>query len=276
MSDMTPDTAFARDTAVRRVDDGAFEAAVSPQWRAGRGPHGGYLAAMILRALSELVDEPGRAPRSLTVHYARAPEPGPVTLHTTLERRGRSLSTVSARLMQDDRLMALALGAFSVSWPGPEFSELDAPAVAPADPRPDTPTPAVEGVPRFIQHMVMQPRLGPEPFTGAGAPMESGGWLGLYEPQPIDAPVVALMCDAWWSPPFVRLDRPATSPTIDLTIHFRRRLPAEGSDPDGLCLARFRTEVVHDGFFENDAVIWSPDGRVLAQARQLALLLALE
>ena len=53
---------------------------------------------MLLRALIETVAEPARAPRSLTIHYARAPEPGPVSIHTVIERAGRSLSTLSARM----------------------------------------------------------------------------------------------------------------------------------------------------------------------------------
>ena len=138
-------TIFDRDTAVRRrppdgLDrlaadgdgDGAssvvatpaatalFDADVSPRdWRAGRGPHGGYLAAMLLRALTETVADAQRAPRSLTIHYARAPEPGPVEIHTAIERAGRSLSTLSARMEQDGKLMALALAAFSVPWHAP-------------------------------------------------------------------------------------------------------------------------------------------------------------
>jgi len=63
----------------------------------------------------------------------------------------------------------------------------------------------------------------------------------------------------------------ATSPTVDLTIHFRRRLT--NPDARALYLARFETGLVHDGFFENDASIWSVDGKLLAHARQLALLL---
>src|SRR5581483_10650071 len=110
------------DTAVRAAG-GGFAADVSPDWRAGRGPHGGYLAAMILRALTLTVDDPERAPRSLTIHYARAPEPGPVEIGTTIERAGRSLSTLSARMEQDGRLIALALAAFSVPWSGPELSD---------------------------------------------------------------------------------------------------------------------------------------------------------
>src|SRR5438270_11831615 len=103
-------TAFQRDTAVVRAADGSFTGTVSEGWRAGRGPHGGYVAAMILRAAMAGVDDADRRPRSLTVHYARAPAPGPVRIAVTVERAGRSLSTVSARMDQDGELMALALG----------------------------------------------------------------------------------------------------------------------------------------------------------------------
>ena len=64
----------------------AFAAEVSPAWRAGRGPHGGYLAAMLTRALMAAVAEPERAPRSLTIHYARAPFAGPVRIEVVIER----------------------------------------------------------------------------------------------------------------------------------------------------------------------------------------------
>lgn len=266
-------TALQRDTAVRRAADGSYTAEVAASWRAGRGPHGGYLAALILRGLLDTVADERRAPRSLTIHYARAPQPGPVRLVTALERVGRSLSTASARLEQDGELMALALAAFSVPWPAPDLDELPSPAVAPPDPRQRRPIRVGDGIPTFLQHMVMQPRIGAEAFSGSQAPMEVGGWVGLHEPQPLDAPAVALLTDAWLSPPFVRLSGPALSPTIDLTIHFRAQLPRAHADPADLCLARFRTALVRDGFFENDAVIWAADGTVLAQARQLALLM---
>ncbi len=268
---MESDTAFRRATAVTPRGDGSYDVDISADWRAGRGPHGGYLAAMILRGLAATVADAHRAPRSLTIHYARAPRPGAAVLRTTTERTGRSLSTLSARLEQDGKLQALALAAFSGPWPGrPELQELQMPPAAPADPRPAAPAPD-DGRPRFTRHLVMQPRFGPVPFTGTEEPMETGGYLGLLEAQPIDAPVLALFSDSWWSPPFGRLSQLSTSPTIDLTIHFRQAVI--DIDPQSLCLARFTTGLVHDGFFENDAAIWSPDGQLLAQARQLALLL---
>ncbi len=218
-------TEFDRDTAVRRRPPGStdhfatdgtrpdqavataaaitalFDADVSPNWRAGRGPHGGYLAAMLLRALTETVADAGRAPRSLTIHYARAPEPGPVEIRTAIERAGRSLSTLSARMEQDGKLMALALAAFSVPWHAPEISDLPLPDVEPAEPRTEPPRPPHPQAPPFARHMEFQPRMGTPPFTGTDAPMEIGGWLALPEPRPLDALALAFFSDALFSPP---------------------------------------------------------------------------
>ncbi len=274
-------TAFDRDTAVRvvaRSDDGrgagelVFAADVSPDWRAGRGPHGGYLAALLLRALVRSVDDPARTPRSLTVHYARAPRPGDVTIATRIERAGRSLSTLSARVEQDGALVALALAAFSVPWSAPDVAELPMPDVAPPDAERKSGVPLFRGAPPFTRHLVLQPRIGAVPFQGSSEPMQIGAWLGLSEPRPIDALSLAFFSDALFSPPFVRMSEPATSPTIDLTIHFRATTTV-GDDPHELCFARFRSGVVHDGFFEEDGVIWAADGTVLAQSRQLAILM---
>ncbi len=271
---------FDRDTAVRLEESSGserrFAAEVSSDWRAGRGPHGGYLAAILLRALIETVVDPARAPRSLTIHYARAPKPGPVSIRTVLEREGRSLSTLSARMEQDGALIALVLAAFSVPWPAPEIYEEPMPDVAPPDPQRRSGKLLFEGAPPFTQHLVLQPRIGVIPFQGASAPMEVGAWLGLAEPRPLDALSLAFLSDAMFSPPFIRLTQPATSPTVDLTIHFRVSLPrAADPDPDELCLARFRTGLLHEGFFEEDGVIWGADGTVLAQSRQLAIVMAL-
>ncbi len=289
---------FDRDTAVRelrRTEAGErpalveFAANVSPDWRAGRGPHGGYIAAMLMRALIETVADPSRAPRSLTIHYARAPQPGPVSIVASIERAGRSLSTLSARMEQQGKLITLALAAFSVPWNAPELLELPLPDVAPPDPVREAGVPLFAGAPPFTRHIVVQGRTGAVPFAGSDAPMEIGAWLGLAEPRAIDPISLAFFSDALFSPPFIRLTDPATTPTVDLTVHFRKALapaaPAtagadDGDTPGGLpshelCFARFRSGLVQDGFFEEDGVIWAADGTVLAQSRQLGIVMAL-
>jgi acyl-CoA thioesterase len=275
---------FDRDTAVQRLDrdpaqasEGArrvsFAATVSPDWRAGRGPHGGYLAAMLLRALIETVAEQARSPRSLTIHYARAPAPGPVQIDVVIEREGRSLSTLSARMEQDGSLVALALAAFSVPWSAQEINDSDMPAVAPPDAA-RTPGAPFQGAPAFTRHLIVQPRIGALPFTGSEQRMEIGAWIGLAEPRAIDALSLAFFSDAMFPSPFVRLAGFAMVPTVDLTVHFRTPMPREAHpDPDELCLARFSCSVIHEGFFEEDGVIWAADGSVLIQSRQLGIVM---
>jgi acyl-CoA thioesterase len=267
------DTAFDRATAVEGLGDGRYAATVASGWRAGRGPHGGYLAAMLLRALIEAVEDPGRTPRSLTIHYTRAPEPGPIGIEVTVEREGRSLSTLSARMVQEGKTTALALAAFSVPWESPGADELPPPDVAPPDAERRSTPGLFEGAPEFTRHLVMQPRVGAIPFAGSGAPMQVGGWTGLPEPRPVDALALALFCDAWFPPSFIALDVPAISPTVDLTIHFRHPIEDANVDPAALCLGIFQTRLLHDGLFEEDGVIWAVDGTVLAQSRQLGIIM---
>jgi acyl-CoA thioesterase len=263
-----PESRFDRDTAVEPLGDGRFAATIHREWWVGRGPHGGYVAAIVLRALTAALDDPTRAPRSLTIHFTAPPREGPVELEVRVERSGRSLSTLSARMTQGERLVALSLAAFSRPYPAAiEFG--DAPPSA-RPPEEAQSVPDVPGMPDFIRFLDMRPALGAVPFSGAGEAF-TGGWLRLAEPRPLDPVALAFYADAWWPAAFPRLPTPALAPTIDLTVHFRTTLP-ETSEPHDFLLGAFRSRAAGEGFVEEDGELWTRDGRLLAQSRQLALL----
>jgi acyl-CoA thioesterase len=283
--------AFDRDTAVRRLEgerpeDGrpqgaSFLTEIAPTWCINGRPHGGYLAAILLRALIEAVGDPRRAPRSLTIHFLRPPQPGAARIEAATERAGGSLSTLSGRIEQDGELIALALAAFSQPRASLEIAELAMPEASAPDPARESPDWLRERIqrglaPPFLAKLVIQPVEGARPFSGSEAPMHTSAWLGLAEAsRPLDALALALFSDALFPTPFIRLSEPAAAPTIDLTIHFRAPLALRAhADPAPLCLARFGSGVIHEGFFEEDGVIWAEDGTVLAQSRQLALLIS--
>ena len=262
---------FDHDTALTDRGDGTYEGSVAPGWSTPRGPLGGYVLAIVLRGMQAAVGDEARQPRSLTMHFLRPPAEEPVVVRPVLERAGRSLSSVSARLEQDGKRLGLALGAFSSAWPGPELTDeaLAMPAVAPPEGR--TGFELVAGrqqAPSFLGQLTMQHRFGEAPFTGSDHG-EVGGWLGLREERPLDALAVAMLTDAWLPAPWPRLQELAPAPTIDLTVHFRAPLPR----PDGLLLGRFRSRLVRDGFFEEDGELWAEDGTLVAQSRQLGLLI---
>jgi acyl-CoA thioesterase len=260
---------FERDTSVREVAAGVFEGLISRDWWIVFGPNGGFLAAMLVRAMAAAIGDPERAARSLTIHYTAAPAEGAVEIRTAIERAGRSLTTVSARMEQDGRLIALAIGAFSrTRLPAMEFDEAPAPDV-----RPPEDVPVIEphpDLPPFSSQWEVRPVIGIAPFTGADAPALTGGWIRLPEPHPIDAALVAQLADAWIPAVFIRLTAPNPVPTIDLTIHFRADLPLPADD----ALVTFESRLSRGGFIEEDGAIWSRDGRLIAHSRQLALLQA--
>lgn len=258
-------TEFDRATAVRSVGDGAYEAAVDDRWNVIRGPHGGYLAGMLLRALADAVGDASRVPRSLTVYYPAAPAHGPVTIRCRVERRGRSMTTVSARLEQNGAAAALAVAAFSAEWPrAVEFDDTECPEV----PAPEELARMDRGglVPPFTRFFDFRPAVGEAWFTGAERAV-SGGWMRLLEDHALDGPLVAALADAWPPAIFPVTTGPVAAPTIELTVHFRAALPIDGD----WVLGVFESKAGRDGFFEEDGTLWTPDGALIAQSRQLAL-----
>ncbi len=263
---------FDSETGLEPAGDGVWDGEIAEGWGTPRGPLGGYVMAIQMRGLELAVDDAERQARSVTMHFLRVPEAGPVTVRAALEREGRSLSTVSGRLEQDGKLIGLALGAYSKPWEGPLLEDL---------PMPEVPPPNAEGAPThtlisekrppFLDRMEMQQRFGEPAFSSAGKG-ETGGWMGLKEDRPVDARAIAVIADAWFPAPWPRLKKFAPAPTVDLTIHFRSPLPVQGR----LLLGRFHNHYVRDGFFDEDGAMWAPDGTLVAQSRQHGLLLGAE
>ncbi|MDA0185433.1 thioesterase family protein [Solirubrobacter phytolaccae] len=247
---------FDEDIALDADGNGA----IADGWMTARGPHGGYVMAILAQAMERAA---GRQARSLTVHFLRPPAIGPVQTQVTVERAGRSMSTVTGRLEQDGKPVALGLGAYAGAYDAPDVGEL---------PMPDVPPPSAEqeplpGAPPFTHQMIMQPRFGAAPFTGADASVV-GGWIGFRDGRPLDGPAMCVMADGYYPAIWPRLTALHPAPTIDLTVHFRAPLPVTGP-----LLARFTSKLARDGYFEEDGELWTADGTLVAQSRQLALLL---
>jgi acyl-CoA thioesterase len=257
-----------QDTELRPLADGDYGGKVLERWWTPRGPLGGYVMAILMRGILLGVEDVERQPRSLTVHFLRPPKAGPVTVRPRVEREGRSLTTCTARLEQEGELLALGIAALSKPWPGPLFSEAPMPEVDPPGPRESAEPPPGTPNPTFRDQLTMQRRFGELPFSRAEH-AETGGWLGLLEERPLDALSVLVLADAWYPAPWPRLDSLAPAPTIEMTVHFRAPLPL----PDSLLLGRFGTRLVRDGFFDESGELWAADGTLVAQSRQLGLLL---
>jgi len=266
---MSPPThRFDRDTSIRPLGSGRYSASIDRGWWVARGPNGGYIAAILQRAVMAATGDESRAPRSLTIHYTSPPTEGQAEISTQVERKGRSLTTVTARMTQGSKLRALAVAALSNPREGYEFSHLSMPTVPGPDglPAADADVPVSERyefrfVPRQDAHAGFK-----EAITAA--------WVRLAEPRELDAPLLAAYADAM-PPPVFSLeesrDEIGPVPTVDLTVHYRAEPTRAIVGPGDFCLAIFRSRLAHAGYVEEDGEIWSPGGTLLVQSRQLAV-----
>jgi acyl-CoA thioesterase len=263
-------TKFDEETALDRRGPGEFEGRISPDWSIVRGANGGHIAAILLRGMINVVGDPAREPRSLTVHFARVPKNETFTIQAAVEREGRTMSNVTARFVQDDKVVALAMAAFSTPRTGPSFDDLSMPEVAPpgtitaVPKRPDFP---------FGDHFEFLRALGPE-MGDLSDKAEIGVWMRMSPPQVVDHLVATQLMDAFAPAVFAKLGvggGGAGVPTVEMTYHFRSSLPLAEARPDTWYLAVFRTTTARDGFIEEDGWLWSEDGTLVAQSRQLAI-----
>jgi hypothetical protein len=254
-------------------DEGVFVGELDRDWWGGIGPHGGYLAAILMRGL-ELAAEGGRrAPRSLTIHFLNTAIAGPFELRSTKERSGGTLETVGLRMFQGEKPIVVGLGAVAAARSSAALREARMPD---ADPWREvavshflTDSGVTDLAPPFAVQLEYRHCVGPAPLSG-GEEAVAGGWLRFRDGRPLDLPAAAMLMDAWWPAVWSRLRAVPRTPTIDLTLHFREPL-APTPEP---VLAVFRTRLAQDGLMDEEGELWSVDGRLLVQSRQLSMLLA--
>ncbi|MFF4523593.1 thioesterase family protein [Streptomyces bluensis] len=266
------DSEFDRDTAVTRRDEGVYDTDLSAGWTITNAVNGGYLLAVLGRALADAL--PHSDPFTVSAHYLTASRPGPAVIRTDVARTGRTLSTGQASLFQYDdngheveRIRVLASYGDLDSLPDDVRTTAKPPVFPPMDrcfgPQ-DGPTP-VSGSSSITERLML--KLDPSTLGWAlGAPSGKGemrAWLGLADGRDADPLSLLLAVDAL-PPTAFELGISGWVPTIELTVHVRSR-PAPG--PLRVSLI---TRNLAGGFLEEDAEVWDSADRLVAQSRQLA------
>jgi hypothetical protein len=266
------DSEFDRDTAVTRREPGVYDADLSAGWTIISAVNGGYLLAMLGRALADTL--PHADPFTVSAHYLTASQPGPAVIRTDVVRTGRTLSTGQASLLQYDdegreieRIRVLASYGDLGSLPDDVRTTAKPPAIPPIEqcfgPQ-DAPAP-VPGSSAITDRLFL--KLDPSTLGWAlGAPSGNGemrAWFGLADGRDPDPLSLLLAVDALPRTAF-ELGISGWVPTVELTVHVRCR-PAPGP-----LRVSITTRNLAGGFLEEDAEVWDSADRLVAQSRQLA------
>ncbi|MGW3950900.1 thioesterase family protein [Streptomyces sp. NPDC004752] len=266
------DSEFDRDTAVTRREPGVYGIGLRAGWTVDNAVNGGYLLAVVGRALADTLPHPD--PFTLSAHYLTASRPGPAVVRTETVRTGRTLSTGQASLYQRDergdeveRIRVLASYGDLDTLPDDVRTTAAPPALPPMDQcrdLQDGPTPLGGG--STIADRLM---LKLDPATHGwtfGAPSGKGemrSWFGLADGRDADPFSLLLAVDAL-PPTAFELGLSGWVPTVELTVHVRHR-PAPGP-----LRVSITTRNLAGGFLEEDAEVWDGTDRLVAQSRQLA------
>ncbi|MDX6275995.1 MAG: hypothetical protein QOJ72_123 [Nocardioidaceae bacterium] len=262
---MTEDI-YDLDTASVPRGDGVRDLTLTDRWNTPLGkPNGGYILAAMLRGLREEleVDEPLVA----AITYLASPETGPAELRTSLVRRGRRVQTGEASLYEGERHIAQLLASFG-SRAGGRTLELGSPPALPAPDACFNPRDFPGAMPDSTIFDRVDYRLSSAPGWAVGDP--SGDptaelWQRLADGREIDFPALAFLCDSY-APPVLELGD-VGSMTVQLTVHLHR-VPVPG-----WIATRLTTRHVVNGYHEEDCELWDEAGNLVAQSRQLAILL---
>jgi acyl-CoA thioesterase len=260
---------FDRETALEPLSPGRFRGRASEDFWVQAGPNGGYLSAIALRGAQALVPEPERAPRSLHVRFLSPPSAGEFELAAEVVRRGRSMTTLSLRMAQGGRDFLLASACFSEGFSTLAFQDCAMPAARPR-----------EECEPIEKRIALNHRY--DMWRAIGGDLRSsdraltGGYIRFADPRPIDALALAALWDAWPPAVFARaFDQRfrGAVPTVEVSVYFRRRVPLSGSSSSDYVLLKVESTMADEGIVEESGEIWSESGLLLAQSRQLALLL---
>jgi acyl-CoA thioesterase len=275
------DLAIVEEPLLRQADSlvtRRFGGMFSDRWRIDRGLHGGHSIAAMTRAIEAAAGDKTRTIRSLTNHYLLPVVAGPFHIDVTIERAGRTLSNVSARLVQEGRTVGLALAALGGPWESYDWDHAVMPNVAPPEDCPDlwegVRMPAVQA--NWESRVAIGPRYGSgHLFDASHTETVSGGWIRLRDPRPVDAAVAAALTDTWLPTPFTHIDdqHPVLFPTVELTVQFLDPLPLPDDTGELPCLVWHRVDTARSGFLVQDTEVWTRHGRLIARGRQHALLI---
>jgi hypothetical protein len=257
---------FDTATAVTQAGPGAYDVVLDPDWSIGGKLNGGYLLAVMGRAVLDELGPTYPHPVAATAHYLSAPEAGPARVEVTVLRSGRRTAQVRTTLHSGgqaciDAVLTCGTLDGAAWWDG----------VTPVDlpPEQDCQRLTVQGPGFEVPLMgVLSERLDRATLGWAtGSPSMAGelrGWLRFEDQREPDPLSLLLVVDAL-PPATFDLGLTGWVPTLELTCHVRA-VPAPGP-----LMVRQRARGVSGGRVDEECDVWDSTGRLVASGHQLAL-----
>jgi acyl-CoA thioesterase len=263
---------------LKKVSDTVFSFTPDPKYFVGNTPHGGYLLALMNKAMTEVLPHPSAI--NSNIYYLDRTEPEPAELHIEILRTSRGSSMGQVKLIQNNKITCLysSLCSDFQYMKGHSGLETPMPEIINSVEQDDFKVMNYENfklgsTPSFIQQLNMS--VHPDhawwdrEISTDAAEARCSAYLEL-QGGVADTFVLSYLADIL--PPVVQNKYGPLGwvPTLTLTCNIRQLPKTNLLFIDGIA------KDISNGYFEQDCNIWDMSGNLVATSRQLAKILKSE
>lgn len=254
---------FDRDTTLRETAPSVYAGAISENWLINNNPNGGYLMAILARAMRDNSEKTSTP--IITANYISRCRPGDVTVRVEEISVSKQFSRYEARLFQEGAEKIRAFGTFADENIDCAINRNESSAPQLAERKACIGMPPIPGFTVFDNiELLLDPPCAGWLQGKLIDTSENRGWFRFRETRPHDLLSVLQICDSMPPAAFVSQGVTAWVPTIELSVSIR-------SIPETEWLrCKLRTRHITCGLLEADCEVWDETGNLAAISRQIA------
>ena len=250
----------------RRRDGDTVVFSATEDWAQGRTMFGGFLSALAVQAMRDVAgsDWPLRA---LQTNFVGPVAVGDVQMRVELLRQGKNIRQVKATLISNQEVAGLMLGVFGAGRESevPVSMPVQTPCEKTFDQAPILPF--FKGIaPNFLQHLNIRWAEGGFPYTGT--PSQASKLYVEIKDDVVDTELaIVMLTDAPPTPAISGFNRPVPASSVSWSLELR--LPDDIKNSGGVWRIDIDTKAAAQGYTNEQAALWTPDGRLAAFGYQV-------
>jgi acyl-CoA thioesterase len=258
------------------INDGSVDFIVAEDWLQGRTTFGGLLGIQAVIATRELLGRSWPAEwelRALQANFVGPIGPGKVTMEVHPLREGRNVKQIQVTARQDGQIGAVFICVFGVA------RETALPELMPNRPPIEKLPEDLNNIiyfrgisPTFTQHVELRWAGGAVAYTG-GSTWHSNLYMRL---RPVEHPatirymnelLTIMLADAAPTPAVGRISGYCPASSVSWTLELR--VPSQPVNPEAWWRLDKDTAAAAQGYVNERATLWTPDGEVAAFGYQV-------